>query len=71
MPVDLRFGKDRVQRLRKRLSLTQTAFADTVGVAQSSVSLWENGERTPEGATVLARLWELETSLPSQDGDGA
>ena len=66
MAVDLHFGKERVRQLRGRLGLTQTGFADTVGVAQPTVSQWESGERTPEGANVLARLLELETGLPEE-----
>lgn len=65
MAVDLQFDKERIQRLRERLGLTQAAFAVEVGVKQPTVSCWETGERSPEGAVVLARLWELETGLPN------
>ena len=35
-------GKTEIKSLRKRLGLTQHAFADLFGVTQSTVSRWEN-----------------------------
>lgn len=38
-----------VEHIRKNvLDLTQTAFASITGVAQSTVSRWENGELNPD-----------------------
>ena len=38
-----------VRRLRKKLGLTQEAFAHRLGVTWVSVSRWENGHSTPRG----------------------
>ncbi len=35
-------GKTEIKSLRKRLGLTQHAFADLFGVTQSTISRWEN-----------------------------
>ena len=60
MAVDLKFTPERVKELRERLGLTQLAFAEKVGVAQSTVACWETGQRTPDSAWIVARLLELE-----------
>ena len=51
-----------VKRLRKRMGLTQEQFAREVGVAFSTVNLWENGHRRPQ-PYLLNRLLEMEASL--------
>ncbi len=52
-PVDA----DEVQRLRKRLGVTQRELADLVGVAPNSVARWERGELgVRESAARLMRL---------------
>ena len=61
MVVDLNFTPQRIKALRERMGLTQEKFADSVGVDQSTVSLWETGGRSPEGQRVLQRLFELDT----------
>jgi DNA-binding transcriptional regulator YiaG len=43
-----------VRRLRKKLGLTQEAFAARLGVTWVSVSRWENGHSTPRGLSVKA-----------------
>jgi len=54
-----------VKTLRNRLGLTQTALADRLGVDQSLISKWENGERTPDGpALILLRQME---ALPTPE----
>jgi len=58
--VDLKFDPGRVKRLRLALGLTQVAFAEKVGVRQSTVACWETGQRTPDSAWIVARLLELE-----------
>jgi len=40
------FG-DRIRRLRGRLGLTQTQFAQSLGVSFASVNRWENGQSRP------------------------
>lgn len=34
-----------LQRMRRRIGMTQTAFAAEMGVDPSTVSLWESGKR--------------------------
>lgn len=45
-----------IQRLRKRLNLTQAALAEHLGVTRAAVSLWESGDRTPRGPAVLVLI---------------
>lgn len=42
---------DRVAALRARLGLTQTDFAEEMGVRQQTVSEWETGRYAPRGAS--------------------
>jgi len=42
-----------IQRLRKRLKLTQAALGQRLGVTRAAVSLWESGDRTPSGPAVM------------------
>lgn len=42
---------ERCERLRQRLSMTQTEFAGVVGVSQAAVSQLESGARNPGGRT--------------------
>lgn len=44
--------------LRKSLNLKQTVFAKELGVARSTVSMWENGKSFPE-KKVIDRMVEL------------
>ncbi|HEY5475353.1 MAG TPA: helix-turn-helix domain-containing protein [Tepidiformaceae bacterium] len=50
----------RVSALRSSLQLSQSAFADRLGVRQQTVSEWETGRYAPRGAStvVLAMLAE-------------
>ena len=41
----------RIQRLRKRLDMTQVQFGNLLGVNHMTVSRWERGRVAPEGAT--------------------
>ena len=49
-----------VARLRKSLGETQTAFAERLGVNQSTVSRWEDGEEPSGPALVLLKQLENE-----------
>lgn len=49
----------RVKRVRKKLDLTQTQFAELVHVEVSTIRNWEQGRRQPEGPA-LALLTALE-----------
>lgn len=45
-----------IQKIRSTLGMTQTEFAEELGVSQVTVSLWESGDRSPGGpATILIR----------------
>jgi len=46
-----------VAELRRRLGLTQSAFARRLGVRQQTVSEWETGRYRPRGAS--ARLLSI------------
>ena len=39
-----------IQKVRKRLSLSQDQFAHIFGVSPSSLRKWEQGQRSPTGA---------------------
>jgi putative transcriptional regulator len=50
-----------VKKIRKRLGLSQEAFAETYGFALSAVRDWEQGRRTPErSARILLKIVEKE-----------
>ncbi len=56
----------RVRALRKRLGLTQRAFADAVGVSYDLVTKWEVGKRWP---TRLAEHRLLQMEQEADNGD--
>lgn len=46
--------KDRIKELRKALALNQEEFGTRLGVSNTAVSKWENGERSiPDSAVLL------------------
>lgn len=50
-----------VRKIRKRLGLSQEAFAETYGFAVSAVRDWEQGRRKPErSARILLKIVEKE-----------
>jgi len=53
---------DQVKRLRKSLSLSQTVFAELMGVSHATVVAWENGVNIPAGAA--SRLMDILTKNP-------
>ena len=67
----------RIAALRRRLGLTQSAFARELGVRQQTVSEWETGQYLPRGASlrVLTILAEqrapYDASPPRDDAGGA
>jgi putative transcriptional regulator len=44
------FDAKRVQRVRKKMKLSQAVFAGVLNVSPSLVRAWERGARQPEGA---------------------
>ena len=47
------WSAERVKALREYLGLTQTRFAEELGILQQTVSIWELGQHTPKGASVM------------------
>ncbi|MBF0366174.1 MAG: helix-turn-helix domain-containing protein [Oligoflexia bacterium] len=44
------FTKEVVRKIRKSIDLTQSAFANVVGVTASAVKNWEQGSKRPSSA---------------------
>ena len=55
----------RILRLRKKLGLTQVAFAEQLGVSFVTVNRWENGKSEPSD-----RLWTEILKLDPQRATG-
>ncbi len=56
---DTEFPPERIKALRAQLGLSQAKFARELGLALSTVCHWEQGIRTPDGATAkLLRILE-------------
>lgn len=53
---------ERIKELRKALRMTQTAFADRIGIRQNSVALLEMGRNTPSDQTVAFICREFRVS---------
>lgn len=51
-PKKYAWDADRVRALREYLGLTQTQFAEELGILQQTVSQWECGYHYPKGASV-------------------
>ena len=70
---------ERVLRLRRRLKMSQGAFARWIGVRQQTVSDWETGLHAPQGASrrMLSMLaeerapYEARSGTWEDDDDGA
>lgn len=61
---DPEFTPERVKALRAQLGLSQAKFARALGLALSTVCHWEQGIRTPDGATSkLLRILEQHPHL--------
>jgi len=54
--------KDRVKEIRKENNLTQTEFAERVGVGQNTIARIENGTRNPSGSVVRMICREFHVS---------
>lgn len=44
---------NRIKELRDSLGLTQKEFAESIGVAYQSISLWENGQQSIGASKIL------------------
>jgi len=55
---------EQIQAIRKKMSLSQSVFAQLLNVSASSVRQWEQGKRKPSGSTkVLLELLEKSPHL--------
>lgn len=65
------WSAEAVAALRRRLGLTQAAFAERLGVRQQTVSEWETGRYRPRGAS--ARLLSIlaEEAMRYDVGEGS
>lgn len=50
--------KEQLKKLREAAKLTQKQAAEKIGVVQSSVSMWETGESTPQ-TKILVKIAEV------------
>ena len=53
---------ERIKEVRKALKLTQTAFADRIGIRQNSVAVLESGKNTPSDQTIAFICREFRVS---------
>lgn len=51
-----------IRQIRQRLDLSQQAFADLLNVSVAAVRSWEQGVRTPDGASI--RLLDIAERHP-------
>lgn len=63
------WNQDAIRALRKAMGLTQSQFAEELGVRRQTVSEWENGVYEPERSTAkhLQRIAEQSAFEPSQN----
>lgn len=53
-----------IQKIRKRIKLSQSVFAKVLNVSPSSIRQWEQGKRTPTGSTkVLLELLRRDPNI--------
>lgn len=64
--------KDVIREARRKLGLNQTELAEQMGVTQSAVSHWENGETmpTPRQIPRLAEVLNIKVSALFGDETG-
>ena len=47
-----RIAADRIREIRRSLDMSQRVFADVLNVSLATVRSWEQGVRTPDGASM-------------------
>lgn len=52
-----KFSKQRIQKIRKRLNISQGVFAELLNVSVKTVQAWERGGSAPKGTTT--RLFQV------------
>ena len=60
-------SSEQIKELRKHLGLTQTEFAEKIGVHLQTVSRWERGEMIPRGLALKA-LKQLAKRTAKKEG---
>lgn len=58
-----------IKKLREKLMLTQTEFADLLGVSFSSVNRWEKGHYEPT-MKIKRKIKELSEKLKEEEQNG-
>lgn len=60
---------EEIKHIRELTLLPQSKFGHLLGVSQTTIALWENGERTPPAiyVVVMMRLEEKITSFGSME----
>lgn len=68
----MKFLKDVIREARRKMGLNQTELAEQMGVTQSAVSHWENGETmpTPRQIPRLAEVLNIKVSALFGDEAG-
>lgn len=63
--------KERLLKIRKELGLTQTEFANTIQIAQSSVVSYETGKRIPSDSVInnICKTFDVNEKW-LRDGEG-
>ena len=64
--------KDNIKKARLNVGLTQSEFAEKLGVAQAQYARWENGGRNPKDETVekLAEIFGTSFEILKGRDDG-
>jgi putative transcriptional regulator len=57
---------EHIRQIRRKLKLSQTAFAEIVGVAFTTINRWENGHTKPH-RVACRRMFELEKTIIEDD----
>ena len=54
---------EKLYKLRSDSGLSQQAFAEKVGVSQSAINYWENGDRQPRTSQIKKIAQKLDIAL--------
>lgn len=63
------YSAGEIKEIRKKLQMTQVAFAMLMGVSKKTVEAWEAGQNIPNGASLrLLSLMDDDPELPEKYG---
>ena len=51
------YSKDNIKQIRKNTGMSQSVFAETIGVSKKTIEAWEAGTSSPQGSS--RRILEL------------